>query len=586
LRMNWNAGIAQDPFNDCGAYFGSQFVHKSSDCGQSWQIISPDLTTDDEEKQNTGKSGGLTIDDTQAEKYTTILSIAPSPVDANVIWVGTDDGNLQLTRDGGETWTNLANRLSGVRAGAWIPQINVSDKDAGVAYVSVNDYRRNDWKPYAYITRDYGQTWKRVAREGQVEGHVYSLLPDPVEPNLLYLGTENGLYISIDEGANWNKWTNGYPSVPTADLKIHPREHDLIIGTFGRAIYILDDIRPLREIARTKGAVLDQDFKLFEAPDAFNSNTRSVDGIRFVADAEFRGQNRRNGAMVTVWNKPSKKKDKKGMKPSAPAAGPGGGGGFPGFGGFGGGGRGEQAKVHIMDSAGDTIRSYSTRIDTGLTRIYWNMSEDGVRFPSYQDPRPNASTPSGADVLPGTYKMIVVMGKKKDSTMINVNHDPRSSVKVEALAEKQRITREYGEKVKLATEAMDRLREAQKTVKLVNNQLGNAPDSIQKMIKKEGKTVTDSIKALQRLYAFPPGTKGIQRDPEALNSVLRGAGRYIRATSGVPGQNTMHTVAWAEKEIARVVGIINDFFDTEWKSYQEKVEANQHPIFKEYERIE
>jgi len=587
LRMNWNAALAQDPFDDCSAYFGSQFVHKSTDCGQSWQIISPDLTTDDKEKQKTSESGGLTIDDTQAEKYTTILAIAPSPHDANTIWASTDDGNLQITRDGGETWSNLSSRLPGFVAGSWIPQIELSATQKGTAYVAVNDYRRNNWKPYAYKTSDYGMTWRRIASESQIKGHVWSVLPDPEVPNLVFLGTETGLYISVDDGANWTKYTNGYPSVPTADMKIHPREHDLILGTFGRAIYIVDDIRPLREIARTKGAVLKKDFKVFEAPEAFQNQYRSVDGVRFTADAEFSGQNRRGGAMVTIWNKPPAKKPK--MTPAAPAKKKRGKKGDdvemkmekPKKG-----KKPKKANIYVMDMAGDTIRSYTTKIDTGLTRIYWNMSEDGVNFPSYRIPKKDADKRSGASVLPGTYKFIVKYGDHKDSTMIKVNHDPRSEVTLAELTEKQSITRSYYNDISRATEAMQRLNESLKTIKMVDGQMVNAQDSIKKMIKKEGKMMADSIKVLQRLYAFPPDTKGIQRDPLALSSVISSASRYIRGSNAVPGANSMHAVDFAKKEIDRVVGTINDFYDTKWKEYRKLVEDHQSPIFKDYDRIE
>ena len=236
--------------------------------------------------------------------------------------------------------------------------------------------------------------------------------------------------------------------------------------------------------------------------------------------------------------------------------------------------------------AGDTIRSYTTKIDTGLTRIYWNMAEDGIRFPSYRAPRKDADTPSGASVLPGEYKFVVKYGKHKDSTMIKVSHDPRSEVTLQELRAKQAVIRAYGEDVERATTAMDRLNEALKTIKLVDSQMGNAQDTIKKMVVKEGKMMADSIKALQRLYAFPPDTKGIQRDPLALSSVVRGAGRYIRGSKAEPGQNAMYTVSYAKKEIDRVVGTINDFFDTKWMEYRKMVEENQSPIFKDYDRIE
>ncbi|MBV6652228.1 MAG: hypothetical protein KI786_00640, partial [Mameliella sp.] len=200
LRFNWNAAIAQDPYNDCGVYFGSQYVHKSMDCGLTWKIISPDLTTNDSTKQRQFESGGLTIDDTRAENFTNIIAIAPSPVEESVIWVGTDDGHLQLTQDGGKSWTELSERLEGARPGSWIPFIEVSEDKAGEAFVIVNDYRRNDWRPMAYHTNDFGETFTRIVNEDQVEGHALSIVQDPEVKNLLWLGTDYGLYFSIDYG--------------------------------------------------------------------------------------------------------------------------------------------------------------------------------------------------------------------------------------------------------------------------------------------------------------------------------------------------------------------------------------------------
>ena len=396
----------------------------------------------------------MTIDDTNAENHTTIIAVAPSPVDENVIWVGTDDGNIQLTRDGGQTWTNVGGRLSGVTPGSWIPHIEVSQKNAGEAFIIVNDYRRNDWRPMAYHTTDFGATFRRIVNENQVTGHALAIVQDPDAPNLLWLGTDYGLYFTIDGGSNWNKWTNDYPSVSTRDLKIHPREKDLIVGTFGRAAWILDDTRPIREIAQTNGKVLDQNFALFDAPDAYMAERRSVDGVRFTGDGMFQGANRSSNAMFTVWVKPpsmkkkkaesdekptvesgkkkkkkkqevrdkkqettkeaGKKQDSKGMR----------------------GGKKKKVKVQIMDSAGDTIRTFSSEVDSGMVRIYWNLRHDGIDLPSRRAPRPGRNTPSGYSVLPGTYKVIMSLGKDKDSTNITVHPDPRIDFTMEKFNKK------------------------------------------------------------------------------------------------------------------------------------------------------
>ena len=227
-----------------------------------------------------------------------------------MIWVGTDDGNLQLTTDGGKNWKNLADRLPNCPKGGWIPYIEVSKKNKGEVYVIVNDYRRNNFKPYAYKSTDMGETFTQIADENKVKGHTLAIVQDPEAPNLLFLGTDYGLYVTIDGGDNWNKWDNDYPSVPTRDLKIHPRELDLVVGTFGRAAWVLDDIRPLREMAQTNGKVLDQKLRLFTAPHAYLHDFRSYDGVRFTADGHFIGQNAAQGALLTVWLKKEKKETK------------------------------------------------------------------------------------------------------------------------------------------------------------------------------------------------------------------------------------------------------------------------------------
>ena len=197
LRYNWNAALALEPGTECGLYFGSQFVHYSQDCGQSWTIISPDLTTNDTSKHHQDISGGLTIDATNAENNTTIISIAPSPVDKNVIWVGTDDGRLQITKDGGKNWTDVYNRLPGAPKNGWIPQIDINKLNAGAAFVVVNNYRLNDWSAYLYHTSDYGQTWRRIVDDNDVSSFVTSVIQDEEEPNLLFLGTDAGLYVCL-----------------------------------------------------------------------------------------------------------------------------------------------------------------------------------------------------------------------------------------------------------------------------------------------------------------------------------------------------------------------------------------------------
>jgi photosystem II stability/assembly factor-like uncharacterized protein len=613
LRFNWNAGFAQNPFTPCGIYYGSQFLHKSTDCGDSWEIISPDLTTNDTTKQKQRESGGLTIDATNAENFTTIIAIAPSPMDENVVWVGTDDGNVQVTRDGGKTWTNVAANLTGSNPGSWIPYIEPSQKRAGEAFVVVSDYRRNDWRPFVYHTTDFGASFTRIADETQVNGHALSIVQDPQVEDLLWLGTDFGLYFTIDFGKNWNKWTNGFPSVTTTDLKIHPRDNDLIIGTFGRAAWILDDIRPIREIARTHGKVLDEPFKVFPPPTAYLAEYRSVEGTRFAADAIYSGNNRSPTGMVTCWVKPPEKKekpeagkegmDKKSKKKGKAAekketvkeeetkaeepevaegetekeeAGE---------------GKGprklkkDEVLVQVFNESGDTIRTFTSKVDTGIVRVRWNLRQDGVRFPSRRQPKPGSDTPSGHEVLPGTYKLVLTHGEHHDSTTLTVNDDPRMGFRYEKMKAKHAAYDEFYKIVEKATTGFNRLQEGKKTIKLVDNALVNAPDSLKKEISKMGKALQDSIANLEKRYMMPAGLKGIQRNPNLLSGTLWRTSSYIGASDGAPNQAARTMMEKARKDTGEILNGINRLFAEDFAAYQKKVEAVQFSLFKAFEPV-
>lgn len=566
LRFNWNAAIAQNPFHDCGIYFGSQFVHKSMDCGKSWTIISPDLTSNDTTKQKQHESGGLTIDATRAESHTTITAIAPSPKDENVIWAGSDDGYVYVTKDGGQNWENCYARMKGAPKGAWIPQIEVSPHNAGEAYVVVNNYRQNDWSAHVYKTTDYGKKWIRLVDDNKVKGHCHAIVQDPVAPNLLFLGTEFGLWVSIDGGANWTQWTEGYPSCPTIDLKIHPREHDLIIGTFGRAAWVMDNILPLRQLALEGTSLMEKDLVVFDVPDAYLNSSQSAAGVRFHADAHFRGQNKRGGAMISVW---LKKKLKKGYKNA----------------------KGDKVKpefvvVDILNQGGDTIRSYKTKIDTGLNRVYWNLRENGYHYPSWSDRKKGADLPSGYMTIPGTYKVHLTYGKQKAETQVTVLADPRINLTADDYRAYQAFMNDSRKLVDAATEAFDRMKEAKKLIGHVNGRLQYADSTWKDSLQNYGKTLTDSLNTLMSLYMLPKDFKGLEHVTERLNSHLSRPSSYV---SGVPEEiNATAKIAleYAEDEVKKVLVRVNAFFSEQWPDYPKSVKAANIDPFKEYEPIE
>ncbi|CAH0999583.1 hypothetical protein LEM8419_00883 [Neolewinella maritima] len=246
LRYNWNAPIhlSQDGER---LYFASQYLYRSSDDGDSWERISPDLTTNDSSYQKQYISGGLSIDNSGAENYTTIYSVAESPLDDAIVWVGTDDGNLQLTRDGGASWTLVNPSDPELPAGAWVTFVEPSPHDPLSALVTFDAHRTGDQTPYLYRTDDGGQQWTRLTDES-LSGYALSVRQDLVNPDLLFLGTEFGLYISLDGGASWAPFRNNVPPVGIRDMVIHPRDGDLVMATHGRGVIILDDLEALRQL--------------------------------------------------------------------------------------------------------------------------------------------------------------------------------------------------------------------------------------------------------------------------------------------------------------------------------------------------
>jgi photosystem II stability/assembly factor-like uncharacterized protein len=246
LRFNWNTPIYASPTQKGTIYIGSQFLMRSRDRGESWERISPDLTTNDKNAQKQLESGGLTVDNSSAENYTTIITISESIRNPNVIWVGTDDGNVQLTRDGGKSWSNVG-KINGLPPRTWVSRVEAGHFDENTAYATFDGHRTGDMKTYVYRTRDAGKTWEALATP-DIKGYAQVIREDLVNPNLLFLGTEMGLYMSLDAGKNWAQFKENFPPVPVHDIALHPRDGDAIIGTHGRGVYIIDDLSPLRAL--------------------------------------------------------------------------------------------------------------------------------------------------------------------------------------------------------------------------------------------------------------------------------------------------------------------------------------------------
>ncbi len=384
LRFNWNAPIHVSPTRNGTIYLGSQYLHRSRDFGQTWERISPDLTTNDPEKQKQEQSGGVTVDNSSAETHTTIFAIHESPRNPLVIWVGTDDGNVQVTRDAGKTWTNVVSNIQGLPKNAWVTTVEPGHFDTGTIYATFDAHTFGDMRPYAYKSTDYGKTWTSlIAADAPVHGYAHVIKEDLVNPRLLFMGTELGLWVSVDAGASWSRYKGGdLPSVAVRDLAIHPREHDLVIGTHGRGIWIIDDITPLRSLTPetlARGGAFVQTTPAVQRIGAFGGWANG--------DAEFIGPNPPNDAVITYYLQ------KRHI--------------------FG------DMKLEVLDSAGKLLTTLPTSKRRGLSRVTWSMRMPPARIP----PAATAAFGPGPRYMPGTYTVRLVEGDSTYTTKLRVTRD-------------------------------------------------------------------------------------------------------------------------------------------------------------------
>lgn len=573
LRFNWNAAIAADPFNPDGVYFGTQFVHHSTNRGAAWEIISPDLTNPDSLKLAASySSGGLTPDVTGAENHHSILCIAPSAHEQDVIWVGTDDGNVQVTLNGGQVWDNVMTRMKDAPQGAWIPQIEASPHNAGEAFVVLNDYRRNAWEPFVFHTTDYGRKWTRLVDESDVAGHALCIVQDPVEPGLLFLGTARGLYVSFDYGSTWNHWTHDYPNVATRDLKIHPREHDLIIGTFGRAAYILDDIRPLR--ARAKQPDLaDAELALISSVPGIKSAWSQPRGVRFPGDHHWSGENRAYGVGVSFFARTDGKGDSQTIgKPVETASGE------------------KEAKVNAwaMTLDGDTLRHLEMDIDTtGVHRLWWSMDTNGPRFPSWQERKADALPNGGGLKVPaGSYRLLVEWKGNRDSIDVEVMNDPRLVAAPGARAEQEARYARWSQAVASADAGFERLKAAQSAMNRINEHLSVLDDSLKQDVKLLTDSLSKEITSLQQRFRLPKGTKGYHDESELLSTFIWQARSHVFTQYEMPSENGSHALDQLEERTSAIRKDINALFEGLWMEWREAVENLDAPLFEDFEPME
>jgi len=294
FRFNWSSPFIISSNNSKRVFFGSNHLFKSDDRGDNWKIISPDLTTNDKSLRNTSDGGGLTNSNTGGENHFTIITISDTPIDKDVIWVGTDDGNVQVTIDNGDTWYNVRPNIVGVPQKTWVSRVEASKHKKGRAYVSFDNHRFDDNKPYVFMTDDYGKSWKNITSDLPKDYSVYVIKEDYIDENLLFVGTEKSVYFTINQGKIWEKLGSNLPSVAVHDLVIHPRDGDLIAGTHGKSIWILDDISPLRNLNFNSNKII---------PSRESTKWIKINTGRKQPYFEFRGENPPYGAIINFYSK-------------------------------------------------------------------------------------------------------------------------------------------------------------------------------------------------------------------------------------------------------------------------------------------
>ncbi len=497
FRFNWNAPITLDPRDSKTVYFGGNVIFKTTNYGQTWTQISGDLTTNDKSKQRL--SGGPVVpDNTAAEFHSTLLVIAPSPRNSQVIWAGSDDGNIQVTRDGGKTWTNTVRNIRDLPPAAWISTIDASPHAEGTAFVAASHWQTGDYTPYAYMTTDFGQSWTRISSNLPARGWLHVVRQDPKNPNLLYAGTEFGVFASWDQGKRWHNLRNGMSAAPVRDLLVHTRDNDLIVATHGRGLYVLDNLAVLQQL----GAAMASDVTLFDPEPATRWVTWNLEAN--VGQKYFTAENPPNGAVVSYYLK-------------APS---------------------QDARLVVKDHAGKVVRNIR-RIPglAGVNSTEWDLRYDSPGASEAADATTEALAgrrfggAGGATVLPGDYTVTLVVGGREFTKPLRVDLDPRANVTTADLVAQRDAALSLAELSNSVSGILSR------TNNLIN-QLTGLVDNIKRNAPNEKDALNEAETSLKELREFrdtkitrPIQGLGYRQYPRLLQEVQSLSGSVARGIS-------------------------------------------------------
>ncbi len=539
LRFNWNTSITTSKHKPDRLYIGSQFLHLSDDMGDTWKVISPDLTTNDKAKQNQENSGGLSKDNSGAENHCTIFAIAESPLNEKVIWIGTDDGQIQLTTDGGVTWKNLTLNVNGLPANTWCYHIEASVFGEGIAYAVFEGHTKNDFNPYVYKTNDYGKTWKSIAGSS-IPTFVRNIQEDYINKDLLYLGTEMGLYITLDGGRSWSKFTNNMPSTPVHYIELHPKTNDLILATHGRSIIILDNTSILRELT---SETITQPLHFFTTKPFIMDEKSSFGGIS--SENEFVGRNPSNDAQISYCL--SKRHT------------------------FG------KMSVEILDEKGERVAKLEPGKQKGINTVEWDFNGFTPRFAKGKPINP--SSQFSPRTKAGKYMVRITKGSEVFEKEIETIYDKTSPFTLAEREQQQKVTKElfdFNQELAYLVYQIDTWDAA------VESYVGSNP--------KSGKHIQILGQELDKLRSQLVVTTGDNyvgsREPqlrEKLIDIYKSIGSYY----GAPSWSQMENIAGLRKTFETLQTAFDKLSDNEVKKFVADLKKKNaaSPVVKTFEEF-
>ena len=529
-RFNWEFPITISPHDHNKVYVGSQFVHVTTDGGNSWQVISPDLTRNDKSRQ--GISGGLTPDNIGVEYAGTVFAIAESPKEAGVIWAGTNDGLVQITRDGGKTWTNVTKNIPNMLDWGTVSNIEASRYDAGTAYITVDGHQVNNRDPFVYKTADYGKSWTATTSgiPHSMLSYAHCIREDPVRKGMLYLGTENALYVSFDDGKNWQPLQTGLPHAPVYWIAVQERFHDLALATYGRGFWILDDLTPLQQATQE---ILASNAHLFAPRDAYRF--RPVSQPAAVSYDPTAGHNPPYGAAINFYLK-----SKLGEK--------------------------DRARITISDASGKVIREIECRAlreegarrpgpggpggggsfgeaanppceaKPGINRVWWNLrGEPATEIKLRNAPTYLPDVPLGPEGWrplpsvnriallepPGTYTVTLTLGDAKSSQKLNLLKDPHSTGSDSDIQAQLQLVSTLRDEMNALAENVNQIESIRAQLAALEKQLGT--DDASKTIRKAADELADKLTAAEgkvvQLKATGRGQDDVRYAPMLLQKI-------------------------------------------------------------------